>query len=281
MPALATAATGKFPSEAKGDPGPYGKFCRTLQEQIPVSCRLGQNRPMIRTDSLRARLGRLLFPLLLACLAPWAHSQSNGEVVINAVDQYLRTQTKGLPGRVQYNISPLDNRTQLTPCPAVEAFLPPGAKLWGKVTVGVRCLGEAGWIIYVPAQVSVHANYLITARPLSPGQPLTLHDIATQSGDLASLPTGIVTDVQQAVGKTMRNAIGAGQPLRMEMLMAPLVIQQGQTVKILSRGPGFTVSSEGRAMNNAAEGQVAQARTATGQSISGVARPGGIIEIGY
>lgn len=63
--------------------------------------------------------------------------------------------------------------------------------------------------------------------------------------------------------------------------MAPLVVQQGQTVKIMSRGSGFSVTSEGRAMNNAAEGQIAQARLANGQTVSGIARPGGIIEIGH
>lgn len=204
-----------------------------------------------------------------------------GDVVINAVDQFLRTQTKGLPGRVQYTITPLDSRTQLAPCPAVEAFLPPGARLWGRISVGVRCLGEAGWSIYVPAQVSVTSNYLVAARPLSPGQPLTLNDVVAQSGDLAGLPSGVVTDVQQALGKTLRNAISAGQPLRAEMLMAPLVVQQGQTVKIMSRGSGFSVTSEGRAMNNAAEGQIAQARLANGQTVSGIARPGGVVEIGH
>lgn len=213
-----------------------------------------------------------------------AHAQTptqNGDVVINAVDQFLRTQTKGLPGRVQYTITPLDSRTQLAACPAVEAFLPPGARLWGRTSVGVKCLGDAGWSIYVPVQVSVTANYLVAARPLSPGQPLTLNDVVAQSGDLAGLPSGVVTDVQQAVGKTLRNAISAGQPLRAEMLMAPLVVQQGQTVKIMSRGSGFSVTSEGRAMNNAAEGQIAQARLANGQTVSGIARPGGIIEIGH
>lgn len=34
-------------------------------------------------------------------------------------------------------------------------------------------------------------------------------------------------------------------------------------------------------MNNAAEGQIAQARLANGQTVSGIARPGGIIEIGH
>lgn len=221
----------------------------------------------------------LLFVLAL-CGGSFASTQ-NSDVVTNAIDQFLRAQTRGLPGRVQYTISPLDSRTQLAPCPALEAFLPPGSKMWGRVSVGVRCLGEAGWTIYVPVQISVTTNYLVAARALTPGQPITMSEVVTQSGDLANLPNGTLTDIQQALGKTVRNGIGAGQPLRADMLMAPWVVQQGQTVKVISKGPGFSAGSEGRAMNNASEGQIAQARLNNGQTVSGVARAGGIIEIGY
>jgi flagella basal body P-ring formation protein FlgA len=58
-------------------------------------------------------------------------------------------------------------------------------------------------------------------------------------------------------------------------------MQQGQTVKIVSSGPGFQITAEARALNNAVEGQVAQARTAGGQVISGVARPGGVLEVNF
>jgi flagella basal body P-ring formation protein FlgA len=34
-------------------------------------------------------------------------------------------------------------------------------------------------------------------------------------------------------------------------------------------------------MNNASEGQIAQARTQNGQLISGVARLGGVVEVAY
>jgi flagella basal body P-ring formation protein FlgA len=65
------------------------------------------------------------------------------------------------------------------------------------------------------------------------------------------------------------------------MLRQPLAVQQGQSVKVVSRGPGFLVTADGKAVTNAADGQVAQARLASGQTLSGIARPGGIIEIGY
>jgi flagella basal body P-ring formation protein FlgA len=60
-----------------------------------------------------------------------------------------------------------------------------------------------------------------------------------------------------------------------------IVIRQGQSVKVISRGNGFEVTNEGRAMSNAAEGQLAQVRMAGGQVVSGIARPGGAIEINF
>ncbi|MDP3440758.1 MAG: flagellar basal body P-ring formation chaperone FlgA, partial [Azonexus sp.] len=101
------------------------------------------------------------------------------------------------------------------------------------------------------------------------------------SGDISSLPTGVVVDPANAIGKTLRNSLGAGQPLRSDQLLAPLVIRQGQTVRVISSGPGFSVSSEGKAMNNAAEGEIAQIRMNTGQTVSGIARNDGSVEISF
>lgn len=201
------------------------------------------------------------------------------ELLAATVEQYLQTQTRGLPGKVDISVGQLDPRTQLAPCSAHEPFTPPGTRLWGKATVGVRCLGPASWTVYVPVQVRVSGNYVVTARALNPGQPLDAGDLALRSGDLTALPTGILTEREQAVGKTLKNGLGGGQPLRSDMLIAPFVVQQGQDVRLISKGPGFAVSNEGKALNNAADGQVARARTASGQTVSGIARPGGIIEI--
>ncbi len=52
-------------------------------------------------------------------------------------------------------------------------------------------------------------------------------------------------------------------------------------IKLMSSGPGFQVTTEARALNNAAEGQTAQAKTPGGQLVSGIARAGGILEVTY
>jgi len=196
-----------------------------------------------------------------------------------ALTDFLHIQTQGLPGKVSFRIEPLDPNTQLSPCQAFQPFLPHGAKLWGKSTVGVRCLGPSNWTIYVQVEVSVSGNYLISARTMPAGYTIGERDIVVRSGDLSKLPPNIITEKSRAIGQTVKFGIAAGQPLRDDRLKAPFAVQQGQTVKTVSNGPGFSVSSEGKALNNAVAGQIVQVRTSNGQTVNGIARTGGIVEI--
>ena len=197
----------------------------------------------------------------------------------STLDDYLRTQTQGLPGKVSHSIVPLDTRTQLTPCSAFEPFLPAGGKLWGKSTVGVRCLGPSTWTVYIQVDIKVSGNYLISARAMPAGYVLGAADIVVRSGDLSTLPANIITDQNQAIGRTVKSGFSAGQPLRSDQLITPWAVFQGQNVRTVSSGPGFSVSSSGKALNNAAAGQPVQVRTDSGQTVSGIARPGGIVEV--
>ncbi len=220
------------------------------------------------------RLPLLVLPLC-AC---FAHAQTTWS---SALDHFLQTQTQGLPGKVTYSHGQLDQHSRLAACSAYEPFLPAGSRLWGKTTVGVRCLAPTPWTAYVPVQVSIAGNYLVAFRQLLPGQKVEAGDVASQPGDLGALPVSVLTDPAQAIGKTVKIGVAAGQPVRAEWLAAPWVVQQGQSVRLISSGAGFTVSNEGKALNNAVDGQVTQVRTHSGQVVSGVARPGGIVQVSY
>lgn len=201
--------------------------------------------------------------------------------VRKAVEEYLRVQTNGLPGEVSFTFRGLDANNQLAPCGAFDVHMAPGARAWGRTNLTVRCLGQEGWSIFVPVQIHVVADYLVTARPLAQGQAVTAGDLVRRRGDLSELPAGVITDEGQAVGRTIGISISAGRPLRTDMLKLPVVVLQNQTVKVVSRGAGFQVSNEGKALTQATEGQVVQVRLASGQTVSGIARTGGIVEIGF
>ncbi len=217
--------------------------------------------------------------LLCALTATSAYAQAPS--LQGVLEDYLRTQTQGLPGKVSYTITPLDPNAQLAQCSVFEPFLPTGTRLWGRASIGVRCLGPANWTIYVPVQIALQGQYLVTARTLNAGHRVGPQDYTVRHGDLGRLPATVISEPAQAVGKTLKNGLAAGQPLRSDQLSAPWVVQQGQSVRTISQGAGFSVSSEGRALNNAAEGQVVQVRSPSGQTLSGIARAGGIVEINH
>ena len=210
--------------------------------------------------------------------AAQAAGRQNLAALRGVAEQYLHTQSAGLPGAVSVKVGAVDQRLSLAACPAPEAFQQPGARPWGKTTVGVRCTAPS-WTIYIQAQVSVTADYVVAAVPLAQGQPLEQGQLTVMKGDIAAMPNGIITDVAQAIGRTPLVSLPAGTALRLDTLRSQPVVKQGQAVQLVSRGSNFSVSSEGKAINNAGDGQVAQVRTASGIVVSGTARAGGFVEI--
>lgn len=225
------------------------------------------------------KLFSLTLLLVLASGLTRAHQAS--EPVAAVVDAFLARETAGLPGEVSLEVGSLDDRNRLPVCDALEAFLPAGARPWGQISVGVRCLAPVAWTVYMPARVSVMSDYLVTARAIRPGQIIGPSDIERKRGDLAALGDRTLTEPEQALGHHVRYAVAAGQPLRTDMLRLPDAIKQGQTVRILGIGERFQVANEGRAMNRAADGEPVRVRLANGQVISGVARNGGVVEVRF
>ncbi len=201
-------------------------------------------------------------------------------LIKNAVENFIYNQTATLPGQVIVNVDKIDKHLNLTKCADLETFMPAGGRLWGRTSVGVRCNhSSAGWTIYVQAEVSIMATVLHAARPISTGQKITNEDITLQNANVTQMPEGITTDTAQVIGKVATTNIAAGQPLRSQMLRAPFAILRGQKVNLVVQGKGFSVSSEGQALTDAAEGQVVQVRNKTGRIISGIARINSIVEV--
>jgi flagella basal body P-ring formation protein FlgA len=193
------------------------------------------------------------------------------------VQQFLKTQTAGLPGQARIRVTLPGSA--LPACEALEAFLPNGASAWGRVSVGLRCPGERPWTRFVQAHVALEGRYLVAARALDAGRPLGAGDVAARTGDLTALPKSVLVDPAELKGMVTVNRVAAGAPLRREQLRGTVVIQQGQTVQVVAEGQGFTVSTEARALNRAEIGATVQAKTRDGRLVSGVAGEEGQVRL--
>jgi len=230
----------------------------------------------LRDHALRTVLPALA--LAGCCAATAADATATADTAGAVIEKYLQTQSAGLPGKVTIS---LEGRgaSALPACNAPEAFLPPGARPWGRVSVGVRCQTERPWTRFVQAHVAVEGSYFVAARAIDAGRPLGAGDVAERTGDLTRLPRSVITSAAELAGVVTVNRVAPGAPLRKELVRGVTVIQQGQAVKVVAQGQGFVVSTEAKAMTGATVGAVVQARTRDGRLVSGVADEEGQIQL--
>lgn len=221
-----------------------------------------------------------LMALLLAnCFAPPA-TAADSEPIRRAIKDFLDRQAPSLPGPSRHEIGSIAASGISEGCRAISVSMQPGARPLGRTHVQARCTDGANWNLYVPVEIHVTTDYVVSARPLRAGQTITEADLAIRRGDLAELPANVLTDTAQALGQTASVALPGERPLRTDLLRKPIVVRQGQSTRVVSGGSGFQVASEGKAMGNAVAGQVVQIRMNSGQTVSGLAQADGSVRVG-
>jgi flagella basal body P-ring formation protein FlgA len=216
--------------------------------------------------------------LLLSAAARGQEWQDLAEIQRTG-EAFVAEHTRTLPGRAQISVTTPDPRTRLPRCTQLEGFLGPGVKLWGTTTVGVRCLQPHTWSLFLPVSVKVMADVVVTAQPVTRGHALSAADVRLQNLDLSQLPAGVFTDPQQVIGKVTVAALPGAFVLKADQLRAAYVVTYGQVVRIVFRGEGFRVSSEGRALGNAGIGEMVQVRSASGKVIKAMVQEPGVVEV--
>jgi len=196
----------------------------------------------------------------------------------NIAVSFVKQQIASLPGKVSYKVDEIDPRTAMPACSRLEAFLPAGSQFIGRTSIGVRCMETNGWSIFVPVQIRISMNLLVSARQLPMGHVLQAQDLTSQTIEISR--TAGLSDANQAIGKVLRYGIATGQMLREDMLRQPFSVKQGQIVQLLVQGDAFSIRSEGAALANASAGQTVNVRSSSGRVIGGVAQANGVVEIG-
>lgn len=184
-----------------------------------------------------------------------------------------------LAGRVEVNVGQIDSRLQLAPCARIEPHLPANTRLWGRINIMLRCVQGANWNVSLPVTVRVWGNAVVAARPMQANEAITAADTMLQEIELTREPTTPITSTEQLEQKILARNVAIGTVIRHDMLRAMPVIASGDSVRIIAKGNGFSLTTEGRAMNQAADGQSVRVQTESGRIVSGTARAGRIAEI--
>lgn len=171
--------------------------------------------------------------------------------------------------RVQVEIGTLDPRLKLAPCARITPYLPPGTRLWGATRIGVRCDEGARWNVYLPVRVKVLAQALTAREALAAGTVIEARHLVAAEIDLAGEPGAALRGEAEAIGRALNRPLRPGQALRRTDLRPRQWFAAGDTVRIVLRGAGYAVVSEGQALGPGVEGQSTRVRTEGGRVVSG------------
>lgn len=156
----------------------------------------------------------------------------------------------------EIRVSQLDPRLRLAMCeekPA--AFLPAGAKLRGRITVGIRCHGQKPWTVYIPANIRVFQQVVTATRPITRGVKLSERDVTRIRKEVSGLRAGYYTKPAQVIGKITKKSVVEGEVFSTRGLKAPMLVRNGEQVTIIASVGSLRVRTKGTALKDAAMGE--------------------------
>lgn len=157
------------------------------------------------------------------------------------------------------------------------AFNTPGnSRLWGNITVLAQC-GNAKQ--YLQVNVQAIGEYVVAAAPIVRGSPIEAQSVTLMRGRLDQLPPRTMLTLAQAEDAISLRDVAIGQPLQLSMVRQSWRVKAGQKVVVIAQGEGFSINSEGQALNNASVAQSARVRMPSGQVVSGQVNTDGNILI--
>ncbi len=95
----------------------------------------------------------------------------------------------------------------------------------------------------------------VLAHTLRHGDVVAKDDLAFAAMRADTLSPSMVTDADAVLGKTPRNAVRAGAPLRLSDFIAPVVVARGSMVILTLTTPSLALTVKGRALENGSRGE--------------------------
>jgi len=208
----------------------------------------------------------------------WQSHAAIRDTAQSFMDAFISSQHQG---RSTVQLGQLDSRLRLKACTSpLDAFMPPGGRVVGNTTVGIRCADDGGWNIYVSARIDVFGPVLIARQPLARGTAVQDNDLELVERNLANLPYGYYTDSQPIAGMLAKRTIAAATVITPQMLQAPKLVKRGQRVTVIAESGVLSIRSVGKALGDGKAGDTIRVKAEGSQRVvDGVVVSQGVIKV--
>jgi flagella basal body P-ring formation protein FlgA len=208
-----------------------------------------------------------------------AAQKLTGAAIEKAACEAVEAANSGATAEVTYRLSDLrlpEGRIELK---AQKPRVPGGSS--GTVPVQVLVEGRQEALVTVSFRLVRRAPTVVATRDLLPGSVLTGEDVRLEERPVVAGPI-VLSDLSQAVGQQVAIPIKGERAVTASMLRPAVVLKRGARVKLICRGPSFTVTATGEALQDASAGQPVRVRNLTSlRELTGRTVDGQTVEVQF
>lgn len=122
------------------------------------------------------------------------------------------------------------------------------------------------------------SDTVTAARTIRASETITAGDVALVEGNTS----GALSRVEDAIGLEARRNLYAGRPVLADDVGPPAVVQRNQTIRLVYRRGGLTITTEGRALDRAGVGdRLRVISQGSRQTVLGTVHPDGFVLVGH
>ena len=193
----------------------------------------------------------------------------NHEDIIKTALEFVNHSIGEDNDNVKVSFKSLDRRLQLSKCAnPLNAFWPPGAKVSGHTSVGIRCDDNIKpWKIFITASIKQFAEVWVTKSSVARGTIINKDNSALDWREISHVNTPYYPDTQSPIGLVTKRPLRMGDILSSHALEKPLAIKRGDKVVVIARKNGLEIRATATALSAAAEGDRIKVRNISSDKV--------------
>jgi len=226
-----------------------------------------------------AVIGLLIYSVFSVANARTLHSL---DAIRTAAEQFIRASASSSNATVIATAGELDPRLQLAECTGdLDVTTLNNAPIAARTTVGVRCRGEAEWVVYLPVKIETETDVLILREPASRLAHISASDVDVQRRRVPGLGNLYLSKHDELQNRHAKRSLPAGTALTVDMLNRDVVVKRGQQVTLVASVGGIDVRASGTALTSGGNADRIRVQNATSlKVVEGVVESSNLVRIG-
>jgi len=151
-----------------------------------------------------------------------------------------------------------------------------------RIRVDVRCEEGQGWDMAVTVKPDIYLPIVVARQGLERGHTIAPDDIAIKKLNISNTRGNYVTQPDDVMGLTVKRRVRELQPVAMNQLDSPVLVERGQRVMMIAEQGGVQAQTVGEAMKKGRKGEMIKVKNESSERIvSAIVTDSGVVRMVY